>query len=61
MPADKPFLASLADTGQVIEGLRAELDAVKAQQRELDERVNDLNTRIAAYNSLRQAHGLSPA
>lgn len=59
-PKETPFLASLADTGPMIEQLRAELAAVETQKGQLDLRANDLNARIAAYNTLRQAHGLSP-
>ena len=55
-----PFLASLADTKEVIEAMRAELAGVERQKRELDEKVNDLNVRIGAFNALRQAHGLQP-
>jgi hypothetical protein len=35
--------------------------AIEAQRRELGEKANDLNNKIAAFAALRQAHGLPPA
>jgi hypothetical protein len=55
-----PFLGSLGETAGMIEQLRADLAAVEKQRGELDAKASDLNTRIAAWNSLRQAHGLQP-
>lgn len=57
---EPPFLANLADTADLIAGLRAELEAVEAQRRDLDAKANDINAKIAAYATLRQAHGLPP-
>lgn len=60
MPAEPPFLVALGDTAGMIEQLRADLASVEAQRSGLDERANDLSTRISAWNTLRQAHGLPP-
>lgn len=58
--APAPFLAALGDTAAMIEQLRAELDATQKQRADLDEKANDLASKIAAFNTLRQAHGLGP-
>lgn len=54
-----PFLGSLADTTDMIQGLRAEMEDINAQQAALGEKANDLGGKIAALNSLRVANGLS--
>lgn len=63
MAAEKeaPFLASVADTAGMIEQLRAELESVAVQRRELEAKANELNAKIGAFNALRQTHGLPPA
>lgn len=57
---EEPFLASLKDTAEMIEELRSELATVEKQRSELAVKVNEINTKIAAFNGLRQAHGLAP-
>ena len=58
---EAPFLASLSDTAAMVEKLRAELEAIAAQRRELDQKASELNSKISAFNALRQTHGLPPA
>jgi hypothetical protein len=57
---EPPFLANLTDTADLIAGLRVELEAVEAQRRGLDAQANDIRTKIEAFATLRQAHGLPP-
>lgn len=58
---EAPFLGSLSDTAGMIEQLRAELESVAVQRRELEAKANELNSKISAFNALRQTHGLPPA
>lgn len=53
-----PFLDSLSDTADIIEGLRAELATIERDRAVLDAKANELNGRISGFNALRGAHGL---
>lgn len=55
-----PFLGTLDDTAPMIERLRVELDENAKHQMALNEKANDLASKIAALNTLRSAHGLGP-
>ncbi len=59
-PLAPPFLGQLADTAPLIERLRGEHAAVVAARAALDAQANDLEAKIAAWNTLRQAHGQGP-
>lgn len=59
-PKELPFLGSLNDTSAMIEQLRGELAEIEKQQRELAARANEVSSKISAWNTLRQTHGLPP-
>lgn len=56
--AKAPFLASLSDTGPIIEELRAELAVIQRDRAALEVQENEINGRISGFNALRAAHGL---